>query len=749
MEQSKAEQLLNAQRDVIAQIALSDDLHQQLNTICKAIETVVASEHAYSSILLLKGNQLHHGGSVRLPKEYCDAIDGVEIGDGVGSCGTATFIRQQVIVNDINTDPLWKDYKEIALKHGLQSCWSSPIFSSSSEVLGSFAIYYDHPHSPSQDDLDLIDVFTHLSGVAIEKHRMSAREEVLVNALNASNEQLKTIVSVMPDLALVFDEDGFYVDIFGSGTDMLLAKPEDLIGKPFDTHLSSDVSESIRNILQKTLETEQTQVFEYSLDVIKGKRVFEGRLAVVNNYLPEDPKKRHVLWMARDITRRKENELKIKQLAYFDPLTELPNRRMLLERLDDALGLAQKNGIVGALLYCDLDNFKRINDSLGHAVGDQLLRQVADRLRPTLNSNSMIARIGGDEFVVLLLGQPSDNIEYIEHEAAAVSKQLIQNLKSTFELAEGEYTISASIGISLIDSNSVSADDILKRADTTMYHSKSLGGNQFNFHNPVLQSIIDQRLALEREINRSIEQDHFVTYFQPQICPLKRSIKGAEALLRWNHPERGMIPPDQFIPIAEQSGLIHKLQELVLAQTCRLVEQLHTIDPSLDDMIFAINISASQFKKGLESSMMNVLKTTKVDPQRFKLEITESMLMDNVEQIVPQMHSLRNQGFTFSIDDFGTGYSSLSYLHTFPIDELKIDRSFVENIDSEGSGIVDTIISLANTMNLNIIAEGVETAAQQQHLEHKDVGAMQGYLFARPMPADELIAWLQRGLPVE
>lgn len=746
MEQSKAEQLLNAQRDVIAQIALSDDLHQQLNTICESIEALIASEHAYSSILLLKGNQLHHGGSVRLPKEYCEAIDGVEIGDGVGSCGTATFTKKQVIVSDINTDPLWKDYKDIALKSGLQSCWSTPIFSSNSEVLGSFAIYYDHPHSPSQDDLDLINAFTHLSGVAIEKHRMSAREEALVNALNASNEQLKTIVSVMPDLALVFDEDGFYVDIFGSGTDMLLAKPEELIGKPFDTQLSKDVSESIGNILKKTLQTEQIQVFEYSLDVLKGKRVFEGRLAVIKNYLPEAPNKRHVLWMARDITQRKENELKIKQLAYFDPLTELPNRRMLLERLDAALVLAQKEHIVGALLYCDLDNFKRINDSLGHAVGDQLLRQVADRLRPALTPNSMIARIGGDEFVVLLLGEPRHTIEDIEHEAITVSEQLIQNLKSTFELAEGEYKISASIGISLIDSASVSADDILKRADTTMYHSKSLGGNQFNFHNPVLQSIIDQRLALEREINRSIEQGHFTAYFQPQICPLKKKTKGAEALLRWNHPDKGMIAPDQFIPIAEQSGLIHKLQELVLAQTCQLVERLHTIDPSLDDMVFAINISASQFKKGLESSMMDVLQTTKIQPQRFKLEITESMLMDNVEHIVPQMQSLRSKGFKFSIDDFGTGYSSLSYLHTFPIDELKIDRSFVNNIDSEGSGIVDTIISLANTMDLNIIAEGVETSAQRQHLELKNVGAMQGYLFARPMPADELIEWLQRGL---
>ena len=740
MENLVAEKLLAAQRKVIAFIALEDNLGRQLNEICESIEDLIASTHAYSSILLLKGDQLHHGASPRLPKDYCDAIDGVVIGDGVGSCGTAVFRKQQIIVSDISTDPLWQDYKEVALSSGLRSCWSTPILSSKGSVLGSFAIYYDRIQSPSAGHLELIEAFTHLSGVAIEKNQMSQREKTLTQALSTSNEKLRAFVSVIPDLALIFDEEGTYVDIFGADMSLLLAKREDMIGKRIDDILFSEEVEQIKGVIRRTLEANEVQIFEYALNVVKGHRVFEGRSAVIHNYLPDDPKKKHILWMARDITNRKEDELKIEQLAYFDPLTELPNRRLLLQKLQAAIEVAHKKNIVGALLYCDLDNFKRINDSLGHAIGDQLLRKVANRLKPVLNEQDIIARIGGDEFVVLLFGN-NECLDEMAAEAKEVANRLINSLQATFRLNEGEYRISASIGICLIETETRSADEILRRADTAMYQSKGEGGNQFRFHNPVLQSIIDQRLALEREISASLQQGHFKAYFQPQVCPCSNRLLGAEALVRWLHPEKGMIPPDHFIPIAEQSGLIFQLQEQVLRQTCDLIERLESQVPQPSNLAFSINISASQFKEDIEGSLLGCIEQTKVNPQQLKLEITESMLMDNVDRIVAQMQALKSKGFRFSIDDFGTGYSSLSYLHTFPIDELKIDRSFVNQIEVEGSAIVDTIISLAQSMKLNVVAEGVETTSQRTHLQSKNISALQGYLVAKPMPPEEFIAW--------
>lgn len=750
MDLSKLEVLLNAQRSVIETIALSSDLSHQLNTICEKIETLIASEHALSSILLLEGDQLFHGASPGLDKHYCEAINGVQIGIAVGSCGTAAYLKQQVIVSDIQSHPYWADYKELAEQSKLRSCWSTPIVSSSGDVLGTFAIYYDHIAEPTPWHLELINAFTHLSSVAIEKHHTAKREMALRKFLDVKNNQLNAFLSVIPDLALIFDDQGYYVEIFGADAEMLVAPKEQLLGHQLHEIIPAEQAKTIQQALDRAIDAEpgNVEVFEYQLDVLKGACVFEARIAPVIGYDAEQPERRHVLLMARDITARKDNEHKIKQLAFYDPLTELPNRRMLLERLDHVIQNARAKQMCGALLYCDLDNFKRINDSLGHAVGDHLLRQVAERLEPIVRQDDMVARIGGDEFVILLLHQGSD-AHIIEAEAQAVSKRLIEALRPAFKLDEGEYQISASIGISLISDQSKSGDEVLRCADTSMYQSKNSGGNRFTFHNPVVQSIIDHRLLLENEINKSLEQGHFEVYFQPQICLDSQKVIGAEALLRWIHPNKGMIPPDHFIPIAEQSGLIYKLQALVLEQSCALIDTLDQQSSQPHSLSsISINISAMQFKEDLATSLIDAAKTLAVAPERIKLEITESTLMDNSETIIEQMSQLNQAGFKFAIDDFGTGYSSLSYLHTFPIEELKIDRSFVAQIDTEGSEIVDTIISLAKAMKLNIVAEGIETPSQQAHLEAKHIGAAQGFLLAKPMPAKVFVSWLAQQVAI-
>ncbi len=727
--------------EIIETIALGSELPECLTQICEAIEQEMGLE-AYSSILLLEGEHLRHGASPRLPPEYTSAIDGVTIGESVGSCGTAAYSKRQVIVEDIASSPLWEDFSSLALEHNLLACWSTPIFSSSNEILGTFAIYHRSVKTPNIEALNIIASYTHLSGVAIEKHKSSARQQTLIDALNNANSKLNAFLSVIPDLALVIDEFGAYVDIFGTNgkSGSLFENQQRVIGENVRDVFEHQEAEKVMSVIAKTIETGDVQVCEYHLNVEKGICIFEGRSAVVENYLPDEPDKKHIVWMGRDITRRKQNEDKIEKLAFYDSLTELPNRRLLQQHLQKVIDQSKDHRHVSALLYCDLDNFKRINDSLGHAIGDELLRLVAKRLKPILKADEIIARMGGDEFVIILSPIAGDS-EKINTEARTTADKIIATMSRSFRLNEGEYKISTSIGIAIIENGDHSAGETLRRADSAMYQSKSAGKNRYAFYNPILQSVIDQRLQLEREISAAISQDQFIVYYQPQINPVTKRIIGAEALIRWQHPEKGIISPDHFIPVAEQSGLIFKLQDVVMKHSCDLIKGFDQNPNFKGKMSIAINISASQFSGDIEDALRSSSSEQDVDPKRLKLEITESMLMDDVDKIVQQMLRLKQEGFRFSVDDFGTGYSSLSYLQHFPIDELKIDKSFVAQIDIDGTAIVDTIISLSQTLGFNIIAEGVENENQLKHLTHHKVRGVQGYLIAKPMPENEFIEW--------
>lgn len=742
MNQIQLSSLLEAQQRVIEKIALGAPLQESLTTICELIESIIGSPNAKSSILILDGHQLRHGAAPSLPEAYCDLIDGVTIGPCVGSCGTAAYTKQQTIVSDIEHDPLWADYKTLALEHELKACWSTPIISSKKEVLGSFAIYYTHVKKPSRLHLDLIERFTHLSSLAIEKDQSSLREKALTTQLLLSNEKLQALTSVMPDIGMVIDENGLYVDIYGSEVQLLLTEPAGLIGQYISDILPPKNAQIIMSMIDKTLSSNEVQVFEYNLAVQKGARIFEGRTAVINNYLPNLPDKKHILLVARDITERKIAEKQIKQLAFFDPLTLLPNRRLLNDRLQSTIEKVIRHQKVGALLFLDLDNFKRINDSLGHTVGDRLLLMVAKRLVPELRDADTIARIGGDEFVIILETLEADEA-ITANDATAVATKILDSFSQPFELDNAEYKIGGSIGISLIEGQKITADEVLKRADTAMYRAKKLGGNHYSFYEPALQHIIDERLQIEREIINSIENNQFSAYFQPQLDRNGRII-GAEALIRWMHPEKGLISPFHFIPVAEQSGLIHQLQHIVLRDSCQLFKQLGSHYISDKKFTLSINISACQFRTELNQSLLNTLETFNLSPKKFKLEITESMLMDDMDNTIAQMKQLKKEGFQFSIDDFGTGYSSLSYLHSFPVDELKIDRSFIDNMhDGEGgTAIVDTIISLANNLGFTVIAEGVENQKQMDILTHRYIKGMQGFFLSHPLPTDEFIDWV-------
>lgn len=735
--------LVEAQQQVIKGIALGTELAQSLQIICEQIESLLQDPHAYSSILLLEGQSLRHGAAPRLPKAYCDTIDGVQIGPKVGSCGTAAFRKQQVIVTEIDTDPLWADFKHIALQYNLHACWSQPILSSSNEVLGSFAIYYDRPKAPSEFQLDLINRFTDLSSLAIEKDRLSSREKRLHEQLLHSKEKFEAFTSVIPDLGLVLDENGTYVDIYGAVSSLLYKQSSELLGRKVCDVIPPELASEVMSVIATTLETNEVQVFEYALDVQKGEIVFEGRTAVVNHYDPEHPDKRHILWMARDITARKVAERRIEELAFYDSLTGLPNRRLLLDRLDYQIDHIARTQEVGGVLFLDLDDFKRINDSLGHSVGDVLLAQVAQRLQGCLREADTLARIGGDEFVVVLdTLAPSEN-EIGDH-ITTVSQRILHAMTEPFTLGKDTYRIGTSIGICILDAD-ITPDEVLKRADAAMYRAKNMGRGGFSFYEPALQSDIDKRLEIEREIMQAVEHRQFSAFFQPQLS-IHGELLGVEALVRWHHPEKGLISPFYFIPVAEKSGVIYKLQNIVMEDACELLVALKKENIVSEDFLVSINISACQFRtEQLDRKLLEIIGRYRLSPRQFMLEITESILMNNVNDTISQMGHMKKQGFRFSVDDFGTGYSSLAYLHAFPIDELKIDKSFIKQMDQNprGEAIVDSIVALSNHLEFNVIAEGIETKSQLELLSQRPIKGMQGYFFAEPMPRQVLIEWIK------
>ncbi|NQY86334.1 MAG: EAL domain-containing protein [Colwellia sp.] len=740
MDNKQLSKLLTQQQKILSKIALGQSLSEIGEEICLAIEDILEDKSAKCSILSLTDKQLFHCAAPSLDQKYCEIINGVEIGPSVGSCGTAAYRNSRVIVDNISSSPLWADFKEVALTFGLESCWSTPIVSTKSQVLGTFAVYHSTPKKPSKQDLELIDYFVHFSSIALEKNSNAYQLKQAINELKNSNNKFKAFTQVMPDLALIISEQGEYVDVYGSSEDLLYYSMKEMKGCNLNDVLPSIDAQPIMTVIEKTLATNEIQIFEYELDVQKGHVIFEGRTASVEHYQSENSSSRHVLWVARDITQRKLAEKEIEKLAYYDPLTKLPNRRMLNERLAIVVEKIKRSGETGALLFLDIDNFKRLNDSLGHTSGDKLLVEVAKRLEAIIRKSDTLARLGGDEFVVLLEYIGHDN-EQANIESATVAQKIHEIFDEEFKIDSLNFQMSCSIGICLIEGRDISSDNIMQFADTAMYRSKAKGGNNYSFYDPELQTLLDKKIELETEILKSIKDEEFCAYFQPQVN-IEGKVIGAEALIRWTHPVKGIIPPCEFIPIAEQFGLIQRLQNIVLKDICKLLNNISS-DLLCEDFKVSINISPSQFKSSsLKTELLNILHHFKINSSRITLEITESMLAHDVEHAVQQMKELKSEGFTFSIDDFGTGYSCLTYLHAYPVKELKIDKSFIDRIDEEsGLNIVKTIINLARNLKIKAIAEGVETKEQFEILKHCNIDSIQGYFFAKPMPMNEYLTW--------
>ena len=446
-----------------------------------------------------------------------------------------------------------------------------------------------------------------------------------------------------------------------------------------------------------------------------------------------------------------ETKNRLRQLAYFDSLTALPNRRLFTEQLDLLLRLARRNKQMLSLLFLDLDNFKRINDSLGHSAGDLLLREVAKRITRCIRDSDLVAhyvepasqidvsRLGGDEFTVVL-----NQLDRAES-AGAVARRLLDALAQPITIEGHEMVITPSIGIAIAPDDADTVEGLLKAADTAMYHAKTSGKNKFMFYHSNMDAAGVERLRMENELRRALDRGELELHYQPQIDSVTGNVVGAEALMRWSHPELGMIPPFKFIPLAEEMGLIGALGEWGLAEACRQMVDFQA--SGLDLPQVSVNVSALQFNQSFIKRVADVLNVTGLHPRRLQLELTEGIMMDDKDATLRALSHLKELGVQLSIDDFGTGYSSLSYLSRFPLDELKIDRSFVIDLNKSNNdaSLVIAIIAMARSLRLDLVAEGVETPEQYHFLRTHRANVIQGYLFSKPVPAAEFKILLAPG----
>lgn len=448
----------------------------------------------------------------------------------------------------------------------------------------------------------------------------------------------------------------------------------------------------------------------------------------------------HYVAVFTDISERKQSEEAIHRLAFYDPLTQLPNRRLLLEQLHQLMAAGARSGRYGALLMLDMDHFKTINDTLGHVLGDHLLVEVAHRLKSCVRDGDVVARLGGDEYVVVLDGL-SAQMEEAGATAGKIAEKIRAELARPYLLKGYECHSSPSIGVSLFRGQLESIEELLKQADMALYQAKASGRNAASFFDPSMQAVLEQRSSLVSDLRQALRQQQFRLHYQVQVDQYGRPM-GAEALLRWEHPERGLVFPGEFIPPAEEAGLIVPIGLWALEEACAQLRDWGN-DPLARGWSLAVNVSARQFRQpGFIDDVQRVLKDSGADPRRLKLELTESAVLDDVEDSIHKMWALKAWGVEFSMDDFGTGYSSLSNLKRLPLDQIKIDRSFVQDIptDPNDAAIVNTIIAMSRTLGLAVIAEGVETEEQRDFLERHGCQAFQGYLFGKPVPLSEFEA---------
>ncbi len=720
------EQIADLERQVLERLLDHTGLQPLLEFMVRGYQTLLPGR--LFSVLLLdpKTSTVRDCASPDLPAAFRQAIDGKPVGPQAGSCGSAAFLGQAVIVPDIATDPLWAEYKHLALPHGLAACWSLPIKGAQGRVLGTFAVYTQHIGAPSASDLATLERGAYLAGLALERHLSM---EALLKLQQAVEQSPSSIVIANLNAEIEYANAAFFRTTGYTPQEALGANPRILqSGKtPPSTYremwatLNSGLPWEGELINRRKDGSEYTEM---------------ARLAPI---VQPDGRITHYVGIKEDITARKQAEAQVHRLAYFDPLTGLPNRQLLQDRFSQAASLALRHDLPMVLMYIDVDHFKHINDTLGHSVGDELLQRVAQRLSALVRAGDTLSRQGGDEFVLML---PDCD----EAAALQVAEKLSEHARRSLVVGTHEVTATLSIGVALFPRDGQTLDELARSADLAMYHAKHEGRSTYRFFTPNLITHSSRTLRLQNDLRLALEREQLALVYQPQVRLADEQLLGVEALLRWRHHELGPISPAEFIPIAESTGLILPIGQWVLGQA---LQQLRHWDAAgLEPFQVAVNLSALQFRDPrLAERIGQLLLESGLPRQRLELEITESCTMGSPQDSILTLDALRKLQTPVSIDDFGTGYSSLSYLKRFKVAKLKIDQGFVRDLhdDPDDRAIVRAIIALADHLGMHTVAEGVETAEQLAWLREHGCDAAQGYFFSRPLPPEQLQTWvLQR-----
>ena len=716
--QKRAERIQQVRLNALDDLVNGQALDQVIVRVADALEATM--DGARVSVLLYDpvNDSLHTLAAPKLPDFYNAAVDGLRPAVGHGSCGTAAATGEAVVVEDVLVHPYWDAYRDITRRAGFRGCWSVPFKDAAGAVLGTFAIYHDRVKTPTAGEFELVDEFARIVGLAVARSRTETHLRQAAAVFDSTDQGI-----------LITDLDGRIVAVNRAYTEITGYTADEVLGRNPSMLKSGRQDPDFYQAMWAALLEHGHWRGE-----IWNRRKDGGlfpQLLNISTVRDSDGNPRHYVGMMTDITQVKESEANIERLAHYDPLTGLPNRLLTQSLVEHALEQCRRTGHGMAVLFLDLDRFKNVNDSLGHPSGDRLLCAIAERLGEGLRADDTLGRLGGDEFLVMLerCDRPED--------AGNLAHALIGLLEKPITLPGlGEVYIGASIGISLFPQDGHEASQLIRHADAAMYQAKEHGRNTFRYYTPELTLAVNERLDLEARMRRALMNGEFLLHYQPQVEARSGRVIAAEALLRWNDPERGLVSPAEFVPLAEETGLIIPLGEWILQAACAQFREW--IGAGLPPFCLSINLSGRQLQQpDIVERIEAALADNGLPPERIKLELTESMLMGRGEHATALLARIKALGVRLSIDDFGTGYSSLAYLKRFPIDELKIDRGFVRDLpeDSSDAEIAATIIAMARNLRLHVVAEGVETEAQAAFLAGQGCHAYQGYLFSRPLPA--------------
>jgi len=708
---------------------------EPLNIILEHIVNFIEQEQTGSlcSVLLVnaQGTHLNAGfSSSRIPDDYNEAVDGIEIGDGVGSCGTAAFTKKRVIVENIQTHSYWTNFKALAAKAQLAACWSEPIIGSNNQLLGTFAIYQRKPSMPTEHDFKLLEFAVQLSVIAIERNLSDKKIKLSSRVFSDTNEGL-----------MITDTTGKIIDINPAFTRTTGYSRHEVLGQTPNI-LSSDKQSPAFFIEMWQNLIEQGHWYGEVWNKKKNGELFAARLSI-SSLTNDDDDTLHYVGLFSDITEIKQQQQKLELMAHYDMLTKLPNRSLLADRFRSSIAHSKRTDTMFGVCFLDLDNFKPVNDSYGHDIGDQLLIAVAQRLKTNIRDEDTASRQGGDEFVLLL-----GDIESFDH-CNEILQRINYFLAQPYIIAGHTFNISVSIGVTLYPGDDADLDTLLRHADYSMYQAKLAGKNRFHLFNPEHDQLtIKKHLQLD-EIQQALSNNEFVLYYQPKINMKSGEVFGAEALIRWLHPEKGLIPPLEFLPIIEGSELENRIGDWVINEALKQIvawqNQRIFIEVSVN--IASYHLLSSAFLTQLENALAS---HPNLNSKYLQLEILESSALGDLNTIRNILNTCQDVlGVNIALDDFGTGYSSLTHLKNLPANTIKIDQYFVKNMldDPDDYAIINGVLALADSFNREVIAEGVETTEHGLMLLNMGCYAAQGYGIARPMPASEFPNWLHNYTP--